>query len=234
MNIMQLILLGDDGHGHSHGGNVNMRGVYLHVMGDMVGSIVVMLSAGLTAWYNNCLSFASDHCEAHNDAIACGDFLIEKAHNGSVNAISVNGNQLTETTLGMMFPENKNPWIEYVDPVTSIILTMLIVFTTLKTVRGKLLVDWLKLKLLLDPIMTLLQTVPENVNLNKIENDLVRIAKEEHQTDIKVHNLHVWKLSADKIIGTVHIKIRTHYDQATQVEKFQQVRDNLMVEINSV
>ena len=96
-----------------------------------------MLSAGLTAWYNDCLSFASDHCEAHNDAIACGDFLIEKAHNGSINAISVNGNDLTENTLGMMFPENENPWIEYVDPVTSIILTMLIVFTTLKTVRGK-------------------------------------------------------------------------------------------------
>ena len=72
--------------------------------------------------------------------------------------------------------------------------------------------------------MTLLQTVPENVNLKKIENDLVRIAKEEHQTEIKVHNLHVWKLSADKIIGTVHIKIRTLYDQATQVEKFQQVK----------
>ena len=79
--------------------------------------------------------------------------------------------------------------------------------------------------------MTLLQTVPENVNLKKIENDLVRIAKEEHQTEIKVHNLHVWKLSADKIIGTVHIKIRTLYDQATQVEKFQQVRKNQEVKI---
>ena len=63
----------DDGHGHSHndstehghshghshnegpsGEEMNMRGVFLHVLGDAVGSVVVILSAGLMYFYNNC------------------------------------------------------------------------------------------------------------------------------------------------------------------------------------
>ena len=51
------------GHGHSHnhshderksGEEINMRGVFLHVLGDAVGSVVVILSAGLMYFYNNC------------------------------------------------------------------------------------------------------------------------------------------------------------------------------------
>ena len=33
---------------------MNMRGVFLHVLGDAVGSVVVILSAGLMYFYNNC------------------------------------------------------------------------------------------------------------------------------------------------------------------------------------
>ena len=44
--------------------------------------------------------------------------------------------ELDDETLGLMFPIVKTDWIAYVDPVTSVILTLLIVYTTLKTVRG--------------------------------------------------------------------------------------------------
>ena len=44
------------GHGHSHGGgggnsaaNMNMRGVWLHVMADALGSVIVIISA-LIMW----------------------------------------------------------------------------------------------------------------------------------------------------------------------------------------
>lgn len=40
------------GHGHSHGGSgsqMNMRGVYLHVLSDALGSIIVIISA-LVVW----------------------------------------------------------------------------------------------------------------------------------------------------------------------------------------
>ena len=43
--------------------------------------------------------------------------------------------------------------------------------------------------------MTLLQTVPEGVNLVELEDELIRVARDQYQTDINVHNLHVWKLS---------------------------------------
>ena len=53
----------DHSHGNSHehshgegksGDEMNMRGVFLHVLGDAVGSVVVILSAGLMYFYNNC------------------------------------------------------------------------------------------------------------------------------------------------------------------------------------
>lgn len=49
---------GGGGHGHSHGGggangisdrNMNMRGVYLHMLSDALGSIIVVISA-LVVW----------------------------------------------------------------------------------------------------------------------------------------------------------------------------------------
>ena len=145
MNVMQLCLLGEDGHGHSHGGGggggeqLNMRGVYLHVMGDLFGSVVVILSAGITAWYNKCTSIEDTSCLAHNDAILCGEFLEHHYENETITSIAINNVQLDNTTIGLMFPIVKTSWIAYVDPVTSVILTLLIVFTTLKTVRGKFL-----------------------------------------------------------------------------------------------
>ena len=114
-----------------------MRGVYLHVMGDLFGSVVVILSAGITAWHNNCKSLISDSCQAHNEAISCGNFLLAETHNGSISSIAINNKPLDDSVLDLMFPGTKVDWIAYVDPVTSIILTMLIVFTTLKTVKGK-------------------------------------------------------------------------------------------------
>ena len=47
--------------------------------------------------------------------------------------------------------------------------------------------------------MTLLQTVPEGVNLVELEDELIRVARDQYQTDINVHNLHVWKLSGPGI-----------------------------------
>lgn len=38
----------DHGHGHSHG-NMNMRGVFLHVLGDALGNVGV-IAAGLVIW----------------------------------------------------------------------------------------------------------------------------------------------------------------------------------------
>jgi len=64
INLAGMLLFGDLGHGHSHGEhehghghghgtNMNISGVFLHVMADALGSVVVLISASviwLTEW----------------------------------------------------------------------------------------------------------------------------------------------------------------------------------------
>ena len=44
------------------------------------------------------------------------------------------------------------------------------------------------------------------------------------QADINIHNLHVWTLAGDKIVGTVHIKLLN-----VELDKFNQVIFSLIV-----
>merc|ERR1719210_2937036 len=103
-----------------------------------------------------------------------------------------------------MFPNKATHWTLYVDPATSLILTALILYTTLGLLRV--------------PVMILLQTVPRSIDLNKLEKELIDVTKKEHQADINIHNLHVWTLAGDKIVGTVHIKLLN-----VELDKFNQI-----------
>jgi zinc transporter 1 len=115
----------DHGHGHSHepshghshaqdksGEGMNMRGVFLHVLGDAVGSVVVILSAGLMYFYNNCDEDYLSKCRLHKTAIECGGFL---QHNSNLSlsqlqfALSENV-LLNNKTLQIMFPATKYHW----------------------------------------------------------------------------------------------------------------------------
>ena len=53
--------------------------------------------------------------------------------------------------------------------------------------------------------MTLLQTVPDNVSLSKIEKELARVTYNNSPVDID--SLHVWALSDNELYGTVNVKI---------------------------
>jgi len=75
-----------EGHDHSHdiekqksqAEQLNMKGIFLHVLGDAVGSVVVILSAILMYFFNNC-DDADDNdnikCAIHSTASDCGVFL---------------------------------------------------------------------------------------------------------------------------------------------------------------
>ena len=54
-----------------------MKGIFLHVLGDAVGSVVVILSAGLMYFYNNCSDDLTGKCVIHPSAMECGDFLVQ-------------------------------------------------------------------------------------------------------------------------------------------------------------
>lgn len=174
---------------------LNMRGILLHVMGDFLGSIVVVLSAALMYFYNNCDSDDISKCAFHNGAVECGEYLDKNGLNESTIEEFFNKSFVPnyESVINLMYPPVSVHWTLYVDPITSLILTMLILFTTLKLLRV--------------PIMILLQTVPSSIDVEKLKKEVIETVKGEYNAIIKIHDLHIWTLSGNQFVGTVHIKL---------------------------
>lgn len=123
---------GGHGHGHSHG-DLNMRGVFLHVMGDALGNIGVIASA-LIIW-------------------------------------------LTDYS-----------WRFYSDPLISLIITVIILGSAIPLCKAA--------------SRILLQAVPSHIDVGEIEDDIVALPGV-----IDCHHLHVWQLSDNKLIASVHVQV---------------------------
>nr|KAJ3418118.1 hypothetical protein HK105_000318 [Polyrhizophydium stewartii] len=128
----------DHDHGHSHGhahghGDMNMHGVFLHVLGDALGSIGVIVS-----------------------------------------------------TLIIIYAEGD--WKYYMDPVMSLIITFLIVWSTIPLCRSACFI--------------LMQSVPSSMRI-----DTLRSAIKAVPGVISIHELHVWQLSDSKAIASVHVLV---------------------------
>lgn len=113
--------------------NMNMRAVFLHVLADALGSVIVIISALLNKY---------------------------------------------QTQLSI--PKRVTV---YIDPVLCLALVVLILSSTLP--------------LLKESALILLQTVPKEIKIKQLKHDIV----EKIPGIIAVHELHVWKLSGNKIIG---------------------------------
>ena len=116
---------------------MNMRAVFLHVLADALGSVIVIISALL-------------------------------------NKYQVQLNIPKRVTV-------------YIDPVLCLALVVLILSSTLP--------------LLKESALILLQTVPKEIKIKQLKQDIV----EKIPGIIAVHELHVWKLSGNKIIATAHV-----------------------------
>ena len=118
---------------------MNMKGVFLHVLGDAVGSVVVILSSGLMYFYNNCDHSNLENCHVHKAAVECGSFLEESTNitQSDIKNNLLNDFQFPNRTVDLMFPQTMYHWTLYVDPITSLILSVLILMTTLKVLKGK-------------------------------------------------------------------------------------------------
>merc|ERR1712113_160417 len=103
------------GHGHSESGDLNMWGVYLHVLGDAFGSIVVVLSAATMYFFNNCPYDPSDRpiwanstqCKSDPAALDTANFLIETLNITSI--VGLNANQTQENVLVKFLTDNIPP-----------------------------------------------------------------------------------------------------------------------------
>ncbi|CAG5109430.1 Oidioi.mRNA.OKI2018_I69.chr2.g3967.t1.cds [Oikopleura dioica] len=222
MNIVGLMIFCGDGtgHGHSHSGGghghshatddgnlhvemdmaksaaaLNMRGIFLHVAGDFFGSVVVCLSALLMYFFNNCNDESLENCNYHAEAVESGEFLLSTGlTEDAIETMFTSSNISSSSTyLSLMFPNGPKHWTLYVDPATSFLLTMLILYTTLKLLRV--------------PVMILMQTVPRGIDMEKIKEDVCSTIRSKYNAIVKIHDLHIWTLAGDQIVGTVHLKM---------------------------
>jgi len=79
-----------------------------------------------------------------------------------------------------------SPWSRLLDPVTSLWIVCLILWTTLPLLR--------------DCIHILLQNVPVGHDLLEIEQEMLEL-----DGVSSVHDLHLWQLTGEKLILTVHM-----------------------------
>jgi len=78
-------------------------------------------------------------------------------------------------------------WTDWIDPSFSLIIVSLILATTIPVVQKT--------------VDTLYQTVPDEINLVTLENDVRKLNGVDG-----CHELHVWRLVNDVVIGTAHIR----------------------------
>eukprot|EP01120_Amphizonella_sp_Union-15-10_P017312 TRINITY_DN9583_c0_g1_i1.p1 TRINITY_DN9583_c0_g1~~TRINITY_DN9583_c0_g1_i1.p1 ORF type:complete len:418 (+),score=50.70 TRINITY_DN9583_c0_g1_i1:40-1293(+) len=89
------------------------------------------------------------------------------------------------------FPHSS--WVKYVDPVSSFIIIILIVFTTLPIVYRCSII--------------LLQSAPSSIDLDHIKSRIKSI-----EGVLGVHDFHVWQLVDEMIIASLHVTCRRSVD----------------------
>lgn len=92
--------------------------------------------------------------------------------------------------------------IHYLDPALSLLITVYILWNVLKRLK--------------DTLFIFLQGVPEDININEIESQLLAIPNV-----ASLHHLHVWSLEGDNHVFTTHIKLKdiSQFQQLLEVKK---------------
>ncbi|KAJ1157422.1 hypothetical protein NDU88_010135 [Pleurodeles waltl] len=161
------------------GSQLNMRGVFLHVFGDTLGSVILIVNA--TVFY-----FVWKECP---DDVPCINPCVDshfKYHvhpyvNHTVTSLSSNG--WNSTTCHETGP----CWLLYLDPSLCLMRVCILLYTAFPVLKESALI--------------LLQTVPKQIDIYSLSQKLAGIEGVED-----VHELHVWQLAGSRIIATAHIK----------------------------
>ena len=95
-------------------------------------------------------------------------------------------------------------WIDYIDPVTSLIICLLILVTTLPLVRSC--------------FNILLQKTPPSINLNETRDIINKVPGV-----LNVHDFHVWQLTDGMIITSLHIMCAEGCDFAAVSKKIKKI-----------
>lgn len=102
-------------------------------------------------------------------------------------------------------PNDRKHWTVYIDPTLSVLIVIIISISTISLFR--------------ETSSILLQTIPKHLEIRKIKSDLLQNVPE----IISIHELHIWRLTNEKIIASAHLhrKTLTNYMLvAEKVKKF--------------
>ncbi|KAK7907689.1 hypothetical protein WMY93_016301 [Mugilogobius chulae] len=169
---------------------LNMRGVFLHVLGDALGSVIVVVTAII-------FYFVWTPC--------AGD---ENCVNPCVNSHSTDHRHINHTLVDLLEGPSAGRmagpcWVLYLDPVLCIIMVGILLYTTYP--------------LLKESALILLQTVPKQINMDTLNERLLRL-----DGVLAIHELHIWQLAGSRIIATAHIKCQ---DPTSYMETAKRIKD---------
>ncbi|XP_008395751.1 zinc transporter 1a [Poecilia reticulata] len=169
----------DDDHDSST--QLNMRGVFLHVLGDALGSVIVVVNSLI-------FTFVWKPCADKSCVNPC-----IKSRDVDLQAINQTGKV-----------EMAGPcWVLYLDPTLCLIMVGILLYTTYP--------------LLKESALILLQTVPKQVNIKRLNERLLSL-----DGVLAIHDLHIWQLAGSRIIATAHIKCR---DPTSYMEVAKRIKD---------
>lgn len=126
-------------------GSLNMRGVFLHVLGDALGSVIVVVNALI-------FTFVWQPCKS-------GELCV----NPCINSHSTDHKHVNHTLVDLLegspSPAMAGPcWVLYLDPTLCIIMVTILLYTTYP--------------LLKESALILLQTVPKQIDMHRLNERL--------------------------------------------------------------
>ncbi|GAA6228847.1 zinc transporter 1 [Lates japonicus] len=170
---------------------LNMRGVFLHVLGDALGSVIVVVNAII-------FTFVWQPCKGN-----------ENCTNPCINSHTTDHRHVNHTLVDLhenatMPIMTAGPcWVLYLDPTLCIIMVCILLYTTYP--------------LLKESALILLQTVPKQINMHQLNEQLLRL-----DGVLAIHELHIWQLAGSRIIATAHIKC---HDPTSYMEVAKRIKD---------
>jgi len=207
-------------------GNMNTRGIYLHIMGDTLGSVAVMASAGCLYFYQ----VPMVQLVPEGEWVPTADF--DEYCTPVANTTS---QSLINNTNCLILPDyDSHTWLYYVDPFLTFLIATIITCSTWPLFR--------------ESTRILMEHCPEDVNLEEFQKNLEKAVKKQAQCDTTVditknrssttttlgstnnqvqisnsvgsqeaatdkshkavvHDLHIWSVNPQARAATVHIVI---------------------------
>ncbi|KAM9355778.1 zinc transporter 1a [Pholidichthys leucotaenia] len=172
---------------------LNMRGVFLHVLGDALGSVIVVVNAII-------FTFVWQPCK---EGEVCVNPCINSHTTDHQHVNHTLVNLLEGPTVAAM--KTAGPcWVLYLDPTLCLIMVCILLYTTYP--------------LLKESALILLQTVPKQINIHRLNERLLSL-----DGVLAIHELHIWQLAGSRIIATAHIKCHdptSYMDVAKRIKDF--------------